>query len=252
MANHSAFSARLPPDVLLEIFGISQPSDETDLFRLAHVCQAWRRVIHGDPAFWSTISLHLGKRDQEKKASFWLSRAGDRLLSIKIEDQGPYERKENRHNEASLVQLSILLRGCMGRWTSFMLSVSLDKVEIILRLCSGLTPKLTKIDVTVNPAVLRDTGPLPIPFFLPVDHGVFEIGVSAQGRIPKFWSLGRSITNLSVGSCGINLQDALELLQACPNLVRCDLDLDVEDLDRHPLPYWTSAVQLPHLLELGV
>ncbi|KDQ15999.1 hypothetical protein BOTBODRAFT_186724 [Botryobasidium botryosum FD-172 SS1] len=253
MPDYPSIQTRVPLDILLEVFGTSRVSDETDLSRLAHVCQTWRRVIHEHPAFWSTIPLDLGKRNPEAKATFWLDRAGNKSLSIRIEDLSLSRYRSNEEdtplNETSLVRLGLVLRGSMDRWTSFMIDAPLSKAAIILRLCSGFTPKLSKVDITLD---VDDShvGPLHLPFFLPPDRESTGIAVSIIGCVPKFWSLGPSITDLSFNCRGAYLQHALEPLHACPNLVRFTLDVDDPDRE-HPPPRWTTrSVQLQHLLEL--
>ncbi|KDQ16001.1 hypothetical protein BOTBODRAFT_144748 [Botryobasidium botryosum FD-172 SS1] len=249
MSSRSIAQNRLPADVLFEIFGTSQASSESDLFRLAHVCLAWRHVIHEHSAFWSTIPLDLGKRDQGEKAAFWVDRAGERLLSIKIEDTSRPQNNDGDRllSDAPLVHLGVILRSFMDRWTSFIVSASPSKMDTILRLCSGFTPKLTNIKITVvadDPHVMT---PLIVPFSLPSDHGSSEIVVSTTRCLPTFWSIGRNITNLNIDCYAPDFQDTLELLRACPNLMWCSLHIPDSEGDLPPA--WTK-VQLPHLIGL--
>ncbi|KDQ16000.1 hypothetical protein BOTBODRAFT_31086 [Botryobasidium botryosum FD-172 SS1] len=246
MPSYSFIQTRLPPDILFEIFGISQSSDKTDLSCLAHVCQSWRSVIHEHPSFWSTIRLNLRKRDQAAKAALWLDRAGDRLLTIKIKDTILYDgrKRDKRISEASLVHLGIILRASMDRWTSFVVKTSPSKANIIVRLCSGFTPKLTSIRIILDSDA---AGPLFVPFSLPSDHGMSRIAVVTAGCVPSFWSLGQNVTDLNLSCPSASIRDMFDLLRACPNLVRCVLSVGDPDPE-----YWPSNVQLQHLLELKI
>ncbi|KDQ06949.1 hypothetical protein BOTBODRAFT_192711 [Botryobasidium botryosum FD-172 SS1] len=242
----SGYQTRLPPDVLLEIFDISRVSHGTDLSRLAWVCAAWRRAIHEHPIFWSTIPLDVGKRSQAEKATFWLDRAGDRLLSIQIGDSSGEE--DSSPYEPSLARLGIALRGSMDRWTSFTIEASSSTVGVILKSCPGFTPKLTNVNITTLVDDDTPMAPLNVPFFLHLDRGVSKIALLTSGCVPKLGrSFGLGVTSLYLNCWrGTNLQVMFDMLKACPNLMRCTLD-HIE-YDQEP-SYWAS-VELRHLLEL--
>ncbi|KDQ16579.1 hypothetical protein BOTBODRAFT_43482 [Botryobasidium botryosum FD-172 SS1] len=72
----------LPFDVVLNVYRLEYHEHHANLLSLSHVCRLWRQALREFPDFWATIELHLGKSSPDRKAAYWVKRAGQRPLAI--------------------------------------------------------------------------------------------------------------------------------------------------------------------------
>ena len=94
-------TARIPPEILAEIFQIAcQPVDNghrqavTPLF-LGSICRLWRDIVWSTPLLWSTILLRVSRKQpgaQVQLLADWLLNARSAPLSIKLiaDDENEY------------------------------------------------------------------------------------------------------------------------------------------------------------------
>ena len=95
----SSPTARIPPEILIEIFQIAcQPVDDdfrarqatTPLF-IGSICRFWRDVAWSTPFLWSTVFLHVSRKHHATQIQLledWLLNAKSAPLSIKITSEG--------------------------------------------------------------------------------------------------------------------------------------------------------------------
>ncbi|KAF8804076.1 hypothetical protein BYT27DRAFT_7243853 [Phlegmacium glaucopus] len=93
-------TARIPPEILTEIFQIAcQPIDNghkqavTPLF-IGSICRLWRDIAWSTPLLWNTILLHVSPQRHGAQVQLlvdWLSKAKSTPLSIKLVAEDEYE-----------------------------------------------------------------------------------------------------------------------------------------------------------------
>ncbi|KDQ10284.1 hypothetical protein BOTBODRAFT_497743 [Botryobasidium botryosum FD-172 SS1] len=254
----------VPVEILREIFELCQsnelePADHWETICFSQVCRLWRQVAHGSSQFWSTISLDITKREPNRKAAFWIERAGNRHLSIEILCGNEGNGAIGDHVMSTcLVDLALVLRDSMHRWKSFSIQGALHYIKAIFQICSGYVPNLRNLSIEADGGYDPLGSTFPILLFFPFDpRPGFEssnLSVSATTCIPWFMSLGLAITDLSidfqhlpaVGTAG-RADQILFMFQSCPNILRCNLD-EVGQLLRRGSP--GSVVRMESLSEL--
>jgi len=92
-------TARLPPEILIEIFRttcqISESTEQpiTPLF-FGGICQEWREIAWSTPLLWNCVSLHVSRKTHGSQVNLlgeWLLRAGTSPLFIKLTSEDEHE-----------------------------------------------------------------------------------------------------------------------------------------------------------------
>ncbi|KAJ3486073.1 hypothetical protein NLJ89_g11844 [Agrocybe chaxingu] len=88
-------TARLPPEILTEIFRTTCQQSETvtPLF-FGSICKEWRDIAWSTPLLWNTVSLHVSRKTHGSQVQLlgeWLSRANTSPLYIKLTSDDEHE-----------------------------------------------------------------------------------------------------------------------------------------------------------------
>uniref|UniRef100_D8PXC1 Chromatin modification-related protein EAF3 n=1 Tax=Schizophyllum commune (strain H4-8 / FGSC 9210) TaxID=578458 RepID=D8PXC1_SCHCM len=75
-------TARLPVEILDEIFRLLVDADHTALLPLLLVCVRWRRVAEGNPYLWTVLSLH--NRKPVWKLRRWAACSRNRIRDVRL------------------------------------------------------------------------------------------------------------------------------------------------------------------------
>ncbi|KDQ08644.1 hypothetical protein BOTBODRAFT_37797 [Botryobasidium botryosum FD-172 SS1] len=251
----------LPTNVILNIYRLEYNKHEEKLLGLSHVCRLWRDALHSFPDFWANINLHLGKRSPDRKAAYWIKRAGSKPLSIDIFSGGASPSVPSRRMSATIVRTGLVLRGCMDRWDSFTMSGSSShQIEHLLPICTGYAPRLRVFSLNCWSISSRNNNArrLLVPLLPSVEprSDSSRLSVSIQGYIPRFTMFGISVTRLSIDfgvdpdGNSFNLNDLGSIFQSCPNLIELDLSaLRFEDMSP---PLFNGAIALRRLTTLSI
>ncbi|KDQ06517.1 hypothetical protein BOTBODRAFT_39552 [Botryobasidium botryosum FD-172 SS1] len=227
-----AIALQLPSDIVLNVYRLKYQNHDTDLLDLSHVCHIWRDALHKFPDFWANVDIHLGKRNPDQKADYWVKRAGQKPLVISILSRGPQPGPPaaTSQPDAILVRLGLVLRGCMDRWDSFTMHTSLQAIERLLPICTGYTPRLRIFSLDCWWHSSRNARRLLMPLLPPVEppSDSSRLSVSIHNCIPRFTMFGAGITRLSVDFSVdsdndlFHMDDLIGLFQSCPNLIDFD------------------------------
>ncbi|KDQ06514.1 hypothetical protein BOTBODRAFT_181533 [Botryobasidium botryosum FD-172 SS1] len=225
---------QLPADVVLSIYHLKQQNNDTDLLELSHVCRIWRDALWKFPDFWAKVDIHLGKRNPDEKAAYWIKCAGQKPLSIHIRSHFPHLALPAASlclPSSILVRLSLVLCGCIDRWESFTIESTFKEVERLLPLCAGCVPRLRHFSLDCR-WTRDDVRRLLVPFLPPVEppSDSFQLSISVYSCIPRFTMFGTGITYLSVNFSvdidsdpnSFHMNDLLGLFHSCPNLIEFD------------------------------
>ncbi|KDQ16530.1 hypothetical protein BOTBODRAFT_173042 [Botryobasidium botryosum FD-172 SS1] len=221
----------LPADVVLNIYHLNHYDSDSDSLNLSHVCRLWRDILHGYTAFWAKVDLHLGKRDPDRKAAYWVKRAGRKPLVIHVRCGRQQPVVSERKLTTIIARVGLVLRDCMDRWESFTMDTSSQEIEHLLLICTGYAPRLRVLNLNCWNGI-RDVRRLLVPILpsieLPSDSS--GLSVSTQGYIPRFTMPSIGITEISVDFSMdwpdegyFNMNDLFSIFQSCPNLINFHL-----------------------------
>ncbi|KAF7367732.1 hypothetical protein MSAN_00837100 [Mycena sanguinolenta] len=256
---------RIPDDVLGEIFAACLPTEHNALIDLAEaplllgrICRRWRAVSYSTPMLWSSIHIAPLRSPwaNERSVDFfpqlkpviqqWFERTVTCPLTVSLVEASSYASDPDTHPISILRNFSHQFRH---------LSLAGDPRLLLppLRLGPESLPVLKSI------AIYNDTNRrypfgiehpealnlLQIPTLTDISLRVMVDPLS----LPLNWS---QLTHLDIRcfpptrDSGLDGVGALELLQRCPNLMRCRLGL-YKGLHDSSLASNTSLITLPHL-----
>ncbi|KDQ13188.1 hypothetical protein BOTBODRAFT_33800 [Botryobasidium botryosum FD-172 SS1] len=240
----------LPIDVIFNIYRLKR--HDNDLIDLSHVCRLWRDALHSYPDFWATITLDLEKSSPDVKAAYWVERAGQKPLNIYIHSRSHHLTLPAHTLDIILLQIGLVLRGCMDRWESFKIHASAPVIEHLLPLYTGHAPKLRAFEIDgLRPDTDASRLLVPLlPLFEPPSDSS-RLSVSIKGYIPRFTMLSQSITRLFVvvnmdsETDLFSMDDLFGILQASPNLIEFEFHAGTTE---HLAPSsFSGLITLPRL-----
>ena len=211
---------------------------------LGKICRLWRHIVLDSPRLWNVIFLDLRRKPQVYKTQLellesWLSRSGDLLLSIYLDELegGPAGWVENPP-----VEVFDLLAGYSHRWlhvSTFLVGPCWEGLEKLP------LPSLTTLAVRPPGNAHSATG---------LTEAIWRISYAPSLRSAYFVMFDKvgmelpthQLTEITMKSC--TWQDCLSLLASAPNVVHCTLlDLRSHFSDDHH-----AVIALPYLSSLTV
>ena len=210
---------KLPPELLAEIFLCSLraevfliPNANLVPLVLLKVCRIWRTIALGTPQLWSSLRIDHAGGNRIWAVENWLSRSGDCPLSLSSSCQ----------TLCTATRAVELIGRYLHRWQH----VKIDFPEGYDRnLClpspsSSLAPHLTTIDLTcsgrtVAPAVARQ-----IWIVLASAPNLRSVSCDIDPFPPDFQFPWSNLQKLSL-LVDVSMDNCLELLKQCPNVVEC-------------------------------
>lgn len=225
----------LPPEILGEIFSfyIHSPSptsfwDESCLlasaggsspFPLTHICSYWRNVVLNTPTLWSSLYIENPTPEMIPQVQTWMERAGDVGLRLTLRDWLDSEMRGCDEGTKEVLRI-FTQRSSSWRNINFVLEFkdetvfneldklpNLEEVQLIARYWNRETLEAfwTKVHQSSS---LRQINWLRTFNFQ-------QVGLPRD--VP--WRQLHSIT----ASCAMSDEDVLFILQACPELVRLNI-----------------------------
>ena len=211
---------------------------------LGKICRLWRHIVFHCPRLWNVIFLELRSEPQVYKTQLellesWLSRSGDLLLSIHLDQ---LEREPAGWVDNPPVEVFDLLAGYSHRWlhvTTFLVRPCWEDLEKLS------LPSLTTL--AVRPPGDADSA-------TELREAIWRISCAPSLRnayFVMFYKVGmelpmHQLTQITIKSC--IWQDRLSLLASAPNVVHCSiLDLRSHFSDNHQ-----AIIALPYLSSLTV
>ncbi|RXW19312.1 hypothetical protein EST38_g6539 [Candolleomyces aberdarensis] len=271
----------IPIDILQSIFErcVNDPAPfastqlDTDLMSpcscpmlLTFVCSSWRRVALSCPRLWGKPYIFIPAqtggishvrwieilKNRAQLIHLWLSRAGTRPLTIAVSSPPGLENNDGFH------AIGEAIIAFSSQWERLRVQGSNSILQSLLAVPKRLVPSLKSVDLTYGtfPGAIETDIAIGKPDCListPSLRCIRLAGTSLRTfqSIPLPWSQLRDIRfgrlTESQGN-SFNDREALELLEQCPLLQRCELYVPEGWVLQEPRS--ASPVILPHLTHL--
>lgn len=231
--NQYAPIGRLPIEILSEIFrwtfrvsgqdSPSYPGPTTVPLLLGKICSHWRNIAWGLSEIWATFHCHLSRYKtlvQKTIMEEWISRSGIRLLSIHISYDNPVW-DDAVDGQTHIIEA--LIPHCR-RWESIDLTLP-ESWHQALAAVKGKLDNLASLKVRPSGNGFVITS-LDFFSYAPLLRSI----TSSQYYLTDLEYPWTQLTTASFRF--ISIDEALEIVTRCPNLVTCRFD-DLADIEGH-------------------
>ncbi|KAG6816763.1 hypothetical protein H0H87_003158 [Tephrocybe sp. NHM501043] len=250
---------KVPPDILRKIFletgpeygpfNSYNPDPKSSPWILRQICSLWRDVVLDIPSFWNTVIFDsINSPDDVSRMEFWALNIRNPLYGFSL------DTKQLRPGDVALQKLVVPYQTQTRR-------LSMNATIELLKMPSGSFPTLETLELIITSYSIVVDNPYHIiqdsPCFIGMDclrslSLTFEIHEAGYVCLPTTIPF-KQLTSLTLLSerphIYLTLSVAIQILQECPNLEDCHIQLTVTKEDEEQFTSFTR-VDLPHLKSL--
>ncbi|KAI5830745.1 hypothetical protein K523DRAFT_271462 [Schizophyllum commune Tattone D] len=197
-------TARLPVEILDEIFRLLVDADHTALLPLLLVCVRWRRVAEGNPCLWTVLSLH--NRKPVWKLRRWAACSRNRIRDLRLAPALGLNL-EWAFGELAILDWTRVRALRIGSWDPLPFLEKLGQRNILTDLAEL---EILETDNTIDRgAILAETPSLRV-------LRLFNICIT-QPLLDSLWSL-QNLTHLELRCNGVAAQSLANICGNNPDL----------------------------------
>ncbi|KAK7035847.1 F-box domain-containing protein [Favolaschia claudopus] len=226
----------LPNEIIFEIFtNVLPPYPECAPYlglqsplNLTHICRKWRQIALATPQLWRALLLGPANVRHDLQ-DVWLHRSGCCPLSIVVADE--YTPDQTVYRGGEFLEAILPHRSRLEY-------LRLASVGLFSPPIQGSWPSLRHLDLDLDYRVHFDFSDAPL-----LRSVCLELVTAASVELP--WT---QLTSLRMHT--IRFDQCIPILQRTTNIVRCELDLQVDSEVDNIMVVSGASVALPHLKSL--